>query len=102
MIKQGSIVYAINVDIHNEDDWNNFVSLANWFEDDAPIDEIKAMCLSNPGWVHFLDIEFINMFMFSPEWTALRDSGLAVAIKRCIVTEEGYVSPNNVWTRHLG
>ena len=102
MIKTGSVVYSINVDIQNEDDWNNFVSLANWFEDDAPIEEIKQMCLSDPGWVHFLDIEFINMFMFSSEWRALRDYGLAVAVKKCIVTKEGYVSPNDVWTRHMG
>lgn len=102
MIKQGDIVYAINVDIQNEDDWNKFCSLANWFEDDAPVDEIKQTVLSHPGWAHFLDVSYINMFMLSKEWVALRDSGLAVAIKRCEVKVEGYVSPNDVYTKHRG
>ena len=102
MFKQGSIVYAINVDIQNEDDWNIFVSITNWFDEGAPIDEIKQECLSNPGWVHFLDVEYINMFMFSSEWLALRDSGLAVAIKRCMVKDEGYVSPNDAYTKNRG
>lgn len=102
MFKQGDIVYAINVDIQNEEDWTKFISLADWFEDDAPLDDIKRDCLNNPGWVHFLDIQYINMFMFSKEWIALRDSGLAVAIKRCVVTVEGYTSPNDVYSKSMG
>lgn len=98
----GNVVYTINVDIQTEDDWNLFVSLADWFEEGAPIDDIKKEVLSHPGWCHFLDVNYITMFMFSDEWRRLRDSGLAVAIKRCTVTLENYVSPNDVWTKDKG
>lgn len=97
--KNSDTVYAVSVDIQNEDDWNKFVNLEDWFDDDAPIDEIKKHVLSHPGWVHFMDVDYIHMFQLSPQWTKLRDSGLAVCIKKCTVKIEGYASPNEAYTR---
>ena len=41
MANADGTVYAICVEITNEEDWNTFMSIADWFEDDAPIDELK-------------------------------------------------------------
>lgn len=102
MIRQGDTVWTINVDIQTEDDWNKFIGITDWFIDGAPIEEIKQHVLANPGWAHFLDIKYIHLFTMSSEYCALIDSGLAVAIKKCVVTLEGYVSPNDVWTASRG
>ena len=101
MYQNGDTVYAVSVEIKDENDWNKFVSLEDWFEDGAPIDKIKMMVLSNPGWVHFMDVDYINMFQMSMQWAKLRDSGLAVCIKKCTVTVKGYVSPNEVCTKSV-
>lgn len=102
MLKIGDEVYSLSVDIQTEDDWNSFMQIGrDWFVEDAPIDALKIYVLSHPGWMHFmdLDIRYIDDFMDSDEWLALRDSGLAVAIKRCRVTIRGYVSPNDSYSK---
>ena len=100
-MKKGDTVYAFSFDCKKEEDWNKFIEICDWFVDDAPLDEIKAHVLSHPGWVHWMDLEKeeIDDFMASPEWFKLRDSGLSIAFKMCTVTEDGYVSPNDVYTK---
>lgn len=104
MYKIGDAVYAISVDIQKEKDWNTFMNITDWFVDDAPIDAIKLGVLSHPGWCHFMDLEakFIDEFMESKEWKMLRDSGLAVLIKYCVVSVKGYLSPNDSYTKNWG
>lgn len=104
MFKIGDAVYAISVDIRKEEDWNTFMNITDWFVDDAPIDELKQEVLSHPGWCHFMDLEaeFIDEFMESKEWKMLRDSGLSVVIKYCVVSVKGYLSPNDSFTKNWG
>ena len=102
MANADGTVYAICVEITNEEDWNKFISITDWFDDDAPIDDLKKQVLSHPGWCHFLDVDYMNMFQFSPEWTGLRDSGLAVCVKHCKKIVDGYVSPNSAYSKYRG
>ena len=75
MFKIGDAVYAFSVDIRKEEDWNTFMNITDWFVDE---------------------------FMESKEWKMLRDSGLSVVIKRCVVSVKGYLGPNDAYTKNRG